>query len=362
MEKVVKGAGILCPPPSFILILLRTWQASERLGERGICVRLRAPFSCVHVKGFLAVRLAPLLSQPRLKATLERGLVRSHLADAWRLTRRRDVLILAYHNIVPTGVEVAGDRSLHLTQAIFAAQLDSLKATHDVVPFEALFNPDAPRRRPRAIITFDDAYRGAVTVGLGEVVARGLAATVFVSPAFVGGRFFWWDLVTQTGAPGPTESFRKTALEECRGMDDAVRHLAGRSGYAFSRLPMDAACASEDELRAAAKLPGVTLASHTWSHPNLVRLQPSELEEELTRPLEWLGARFDNVVPVLSYPYGLTSTPVQRAAAHAGYRAGLLVTGGWTPSRPRNPFAVRRLNVPAGLSSEGFVLRTAGLL
>lgn len=298
-----------------------------------------------------------------LKAALEGGLVRSRLADAGRLTRRRGVLVLAYHNIVPSGVEVRGDRSLHLPEALFAAQLESLRATHDVVPFDTLFNADGARgRRPRAVITFDDAYRGAVTVGLRHVVARALPATVFVAPAFVGGRFFWWDVVTQAGAPGPTESLRKFALEECRGMDDVVRQWAEGSGYRLSALPADAACASENELRMASKLPGITFASHSWSHPNLVRLRPTELDEELARPLAWLGERFGNVVPVLSYPYGLASPTVERAAASAGYRAGVLVTGGWTARRPRNPFALPRLNVPAGLSPNGFVLRTAGLL
>ena len=298
-----------------------------------------------------------------LKATVERGLVSSHLAGAWRLTHRRGVLILAYHNILPSGVEIAGDRSLHLPEALFAAQLDSLQATHDVVPLDTLFDAErAHGRRPRAVITFDDAYRGAVTVGLREVVARKLPATVFVAPAFVGGRFFWWDTVTPPGAQGPTESLRTFALEECRGMDDAVRQWAERSGSRLSPLPTDAACASDSELCAASKQPGITFASHTWSHPNLVRLGPAELEEELTRPLEWLGARFDNVVPVLSYPYGLASPTVERAAARAGYRAGLLVSGGWTPGRPRNPFALPRLNVPAGLSPNGFLLRTAGVL
>jgi peptidoglycan/xylan/chitin deacetylase (PgdA/CDA1 family) len=298
-----------------------------------------------------------------VKDTLERALVSSRLADAGRLTRRGGVLILAYHNIVPSGADIGGDRSLHLPEARFAAQLDSLQATHDVVPLEALLDGDSARgRRPRAAITFDDAYRGAVTTGLREVVARALPATMFVAPAFVGGRFFWWDMVTPADAPGPTDALRTFALEECRGMHDDVLQWADGSGYRLTPLPAHAACASEDELRVASKQPGITLASHTWSHPNLGRLRPAELEEELTRPLEWLRARFDSVVPALSYPYGLASPSVERAAERAGYRAGLLVSGGWMPRRSRNPFALPRLNVPAGLSPNGFVLRTAGVL
>lgn len=298
-----------------------------------------------------------------LKATVESGLVASGLPPLLRRTRRDSVLILVYHNIVPDGVAIGGDTSLHLPREVFAAQLDLLRETHDVVPLEAvLVDGVAGARRPQAVITFDDAYRGALTVGIREVVDRGLPATVFVAPAFMGGQFFWWDALTASGARGPTESFRARALNECRGVNEAVRRWAEACGYQPQALPDVAACASEDELRAAALQPGITFGSHSWSHPNLARLTPTELDEELSRPLAWLRERFTCVLPVLSYPYGLSSPTVQRAAVTAGYRAGLLVHGGSVRSRQRNPFALPRWNVPAGLSRNGFMLRAAGLL
>lgn len=297
-----------------------------------------------------------------VKRTVERGLVFSGLPALSRRNRRGAVLILAYHNIVPAGVDICGDRSLHLPQSMFAAQLDSLRATHDIVPLDTVLDGDVTRStRPRAVITFDDAYRGAVTAGIREVVSRGLPATIFVAPAFVGGRFFWWDAVTPPGTAGLTESCRERALEECRGVDEAVRHWAEKSGHPARTLPEAAACATENELRAASKQAGITLASHTWSHPNLLRLTPDELDQELVRPLAWLRQRFDRVLPVLSYPYGLSSPAVERAAESAGYRAGVRVSGGWMSPRPRNSFALPRWNVSAGLSRHGFLLRSAGL-
>lgn len=298
-----------------------------------------------------------------IKVTVERRLVSVGLLALSRRARRRSVLILAYHNVVPEGLAAGGDKSLHLPEAAFAAQLDLLQETHDVVPLEMLLNGGvAACDRPQAVITFDDAYQGAVTVGVREVVRRALSATIFVAPAFVGGRFFWWDAVTQATAPGPPESCRRHALEACRGEDAAVRRWAERAGYQISLLPDNAACASIDELHAAASQPGITLASHSWSHPNLRRLPTSELKAELTQPLVWLRDRFDHVLPVLSYPYGLASPAVESGAASAGYRAGVRVSGGWATRRPRNPFALPRWNVPASISHDGFLLRTAGLL
>src|SRR5207247_9118304 len=119
--------------------------------------------------------------------------------------------------------------------------------------------------------------------------------------------------------------------------------------------------ASEQELHAATRHPGITLASHTWTHPNLVQLPPAELEDELRRPLAWLRQRFERVIPWLSYPYGLASRAVEAAAAAAGYTAALVLEGGWcAPGRVRR-YAVPRHGVPRDLSVNGFVLCTSWL-
>jgi peptidoglycan/xylan/chitin deacetylase (PgdA/CDA1 family) len=283
-----------------------------------------------------------------------------------RRRRAADAVVLAYHNIVPDGAEVLGDRSLHLPQREFARQLDLLRETHDVVPLaQVLEPPSGPRTRPRAAITFDDACQGAVTAGIDELTRRGMPATVFVAPAFVGGRSFWWDALAGTGAEGLPDDVRRHALEVLAGRDDAVRQWAERNALAIHSVPDHQTCATEAQLRELDGTEGITLASHTWSHPNLARLPREELEEELTRPLAWLRERFRHVIPWLTYPYGLASPQVVAAAARAGYRGALLVEGGWLPRHPRESidlYALPRQNIPSGLSLNGFELRVSGLL
>ncbi len=214
-----------------------------------------------------------------------------------------------------------GDRSLHLPRPLFVRQLEQLLRTHAVVPLEDVLAPARPSHRPRVAITFDDAYRGATFLGVEELSKRGLPATLFVVPAFVGAGPFWWDAV---------------ASPDGGGVDRGLRHAATRH-------------------------PGITLASHTWTHPNLVQLPPAELEDELRRPLAWLRQRFERVIPWLSYPYGLASRAVEAAAAAAGYTAALVLEGGWcAPGRVRR-YAVPRHGVPRDLSVNGFVLCTSGL-
>ena len=305
-----------------------------------------------------------------VKHAVELVLVAGGPATIARHSRTRDVLILGYHNIAPAGERPCGDRSLHLPQAAFAAQLDALLDTHDVVPLDALLGTraeGAAATRPRAAITFDDAYvglRGGPATHLRPVLRRGgfarrdIPATVFVAPDFIGGRSFWWDALADAEA-GLAPETRERALVEARGIDACVRTMIRTSA---AELPEWARCATEHDFDAALATSRITLASHTWSHPNLTQLTDAELATELARPREWLARYGDRALPVISYPYGLADARVQRAAREAGYRAGFMITGGWTSPPIGERYDVPRLNIPAGLSRDGFVLRAAGIL
>ncbi|UCG85490.1 MAG: polysaccharide deacetylase family protein [Gemmatimonadota bacterium] len=295
-----------------------------------------------------------------MKAAIEAVLVHGGVAHLARRLHRNRTLVLAYHNIVPHGEPVVGDRSLHLPQRQFAAQLDLLVELCDVIPLNSVLEHGGRGKRPRVAITFDDAYRGTVTVGVSELVRRGLPAAIFVVPAFVGGGAFWWDDLLPLVADDASD-FRQRALDEFAGRDATIRAW-GAARLQAPPLPRHAVPASETELREAVAQTGITLASHTWSHPNLTRLNREAVAAELTRPLEWLKHRFEDVIPWLAYPYGLASPMVGRAASEAGYRGAFRVSGGWLPKMDPDAFALPRLNIPAGVSSHGFALRLGGLL
>lgn len=297
-----------------------------------------------------------------VKSTAEAALCRSGLTRAARRRLGDATVVLAYHNIVPDGEVVLGDRSLHLPRREFARQLDLIRRTHEVVPLESLGEPlTASARRPRAVITFDDACQGAVTVGVEELAERGLPATIFVAPAFVGGGSFWWDALSGPG--GLDDAVRGTALDALRGEDARVRAWAREQGRPVREVPAHQRGATEAELQAATRAAGgITLASHTWGHPNLARLDRDELEGELVRPLAWLRERFGAVIPWLTYPYGMHSPEVERAVADAGYAGALRVEGGIHRGPAHHDFRLPRVNVPSGISIRGFELRTSGLL
>ncbi|HVA85754.1 MAG TPA: polysaccharide deacetylase family protein [Candidatus Saccharimonadales bacterium] len=296
------------------------------------------------------------------KRIAERGL-RTALAPVRLRSLRERALILAYHNVVPDNWAGGGDRSLHLSHADFIAQLDILQATHDIVPLGTLVESTASSHtRPRAAITFDDAYSGAVNVGLPELARRGLPATVFVTPGFLGGRAFWWDeLALPEGGLDP--EVRAAALETLGGDDRVVRTWAAARRAPVHPAAPEARASAIDEIEAAMRAGFVTLGAHTWSHPNLTRADDERLARELTEPFTWLQERFGpSMVPFLAYPYGRFDGRVIRAAAAAGYKAAFAIVGGWVPAPIENPLAIPRVNIPAGISANGFALRSAGVL
>lgn len=299
-----------------------------------------------------------------LKRAGEKVLTRSGLPAASRARRRDRGLVLAYHNVLPSGGDdAAGERSLHVPRRDFGRQLDALARTHEVVGLDALLAEDTPRHgRPRAAVTFDDAYRGAVTAGVDELAARGMPATVFVAPALLGGRSFWWDALL-TEAAEETDRIRGRAIGELGGGDAEVRRWAADRGLSERTVPGSHRSATPRELGAAATRPGVTLAPHGWRHRNLVTLPDERLSNALSWPLRWLQERFPEVTrPVLSYPYGRVSSRVVEAARAVGYRAAFRIGGGWLAEDADDRFRLPRISVPAGVSPEGFELRVSGVI
>jgi peptidoglycan/xylan/chitin deacetylase (PgdA/CDA1 family) len=295
-----------------------------------------------------------------VKQVTERALIASGIAAIARRSTRAGTLIVAYHNVVPDGHDLRGDSSLHLPQRRFASQLDALGRLGDVVGLETI-DGEASSERPRFVVTFDDAYTGALTAGVEELRRRGMPATVFVAPGLLG-LTPWWDLLANATTGAIDESARNHALTVLAGRRDAVIQWAG-ARVATGGADHTPVIATREQLRDALTYDGLTAGSHTWSHPNLTALTQADLKGELRSSAEWLRAEFPTrYIPWLTYPYGLTSAAVEQSARSAGYVGALRVDGGWMNHRNASDrFALPRLNVPRGVSEAGFTLRLSGI-
>lgn len=267
-------------------------------------------------------------------------------------------LILAYHNIVPDGTPPQGDVSLHLPLTAFRAQLDLLQRYCDVRPLDEVLSGEARSARPTVALTFDDAYRGAVSLGLPEVARRGLSATLFVAPALLGARSFWWDDLAPPGRAVPPD-LRRQALQDWGGKAATVQKMAG-GVRDHPRLPAWFGCASEAEIIALSSFRGIRFGAHSWDHPNLALLSGTALESQLREPLAWIHERRLPSTDAFAYPYGLRSEAIEPLVEAAGYAWGLLVNGGHFSAPSAHRWRVPRLNIPSGVSDHGFLLRLAG--
>lgn len=291
------------------------------------------------------------------KRWVELGLARG---GATRLLERRKhhVAILAYHNVVPTGEGAVGDLGLHVDQETFADQLDLIRRHADVVPLSKI-HQSPPESRFRVVITFDDAYRGAMTAGLSELEKRGMPSTVFVPTGLLGEDGFWWDRLSVPGE-GLAPEVRDHVLTALQGDGRRALAWARERGLAVQSLPAFACPLTEGELLSLDG-DGLTLGAHTVSHPNLCTLDPDEIRAQLVDGRRWLSERTPRYVDQLAYPYGLHDERVVRVASDV-FSGALRVDGGLAgPEASSAPYRVPRVNVPRGLSLEGLLLRLVGM-
>lgn len=183
--------------------------------------------------------------------------------------------ILTYHHIQepPRGGENPG---LFVPPASFERQLAWLKQSGTpVLSLDALGekltrDPSACRERA-AVITFDDGYLNNWSHALPLLRRHGFTATFFVTTGWIGAN-------SPQGHPVMT-------AEQIRELADA----------------------------------GMTIGSHTVSHPWLARIPPHEAKRELEESKARLEAITGRKVLWLCYPSGSFNPAVEDIAREAGY-------------------------------------------
>lgn len=192
------------------------------------------------------------------------------------------VLVLCYH-----GISERWPADIAIRPAQLEAQLRSLvdQGYRGATFHQAVHDPPAARVLS---VTFDDAYRSVIELGLPVLRRLGLPGTVFVPTGFAG--------VDEPMAwPG-------------------IDHWLG-SPYESELMPMSWA-----ELASLASA-GWEIGSHTHTHHRLVELSDSDLTEELVRSRRECESRLGLHCRSLAYPYGAEDERVVQATGVAGYAA-----------------------------------------
>jgi len=177
------------------------------------------------------------------------------------------------------------------------------------------------------IVTFDDGYKGNLTLALPIMEKYKVPATVYVSTGFLDrtstmwwaehehvlrglnllelnwrGRQYAWQIVT------PQQKwetflelnalFKSLNLHEQEELMDVLRERRGEP-YSYDQLML-----SWDELQQLNKSPLITIGAHTTTHPILRLCSQERLRTEMEESRRILQERLGEDVPHLAYPFG----------------------------------------------------------
>ncbi|WP_370149531.1 polysaccharide deacetylase family protein [Streptacidiphilus sp. EB129] len=99
---------------------------------------------------------------------------------------------------------------------------------------------------------------------------------------------------------------------------------------------------------------GVEIGGHSHSHPQLDRLAPVRLREELHRNRGLLEQRLQQPLRTFGYPYGYSDRRVRAAVREAGYIGACAVANALAAPVRQSPYALARLTVHGGTSAAAF--------
>lgn len=267
---------------------------------------------------------------------------RLFVAGSMRSTGSR-LRILAFHGV---GDVVAFGRQLDVV-----AETSNPVSSGDVCDWLG-GRGELPRRA--VWITFDDGEPSAVVDAAPALAARGIRATVFVCPAFVGGLVRpWWQVVDDALAAG-------LAIPDGLGVaslkvlgDDRRRSVVASLAVALDSVDADRRPAGRrvlnlDDLRRWRDLGG-DVGSHTWDHPCLDRCSPEAQRSQIDRAAAWLDEHELWDRRVFAYPNGSATSAAAEHLASAGYAAALLFDHRLV-ARRADPLRLSRLRIDAGAS------------
>ena len=199
---------------------------------------------------------------------------------------RPGLRILMYHRVA----DVQGYDQLTVSPARFERQMHHLAARAQVVSLaEGLAALRAgPLRRPLVAVTFDDGYLDNLVHAAPILARHGIPATIFITTRFC---------------------------------DQTLSHP--RYGQAAQRLHLD-----WDDVARLAAMPGITIGSHTVSHPYLPTLDEAQARHEIAESRRQIEAHLGTPADYFCYPSGDLSARERLLVQQAGYAAAVSVAPG----------------------------------
>jgi peptidoglycan/xylan/chitin deacetylase (PgdA/CDA1 family) len=298
-------------------------------------------------------------------------------------------LILFAHRVVDiSSIGIVGDFFKDIQAQVidtreFIRRLRLLQKFYHLVSFyEAIANMGRQITRRHAVITFDDNYADFFQVVQPILAQMGIPALFFITTSALDRKeLLWYDKVYSAvigtdlpkvkieGLEGIEFLFnslkhkRLSAVEICRLLwyksvskrNEIIQELIEKIGG--GPLNPKTFYLSHSALTDLSKKNGVTIGSHTVTHPNLIHLSDEEIGYELRESKAVLESLTGHPIKYLSYPNGIADDRIWKIAERCGYKFACMTKDG----SPSNRYGLRRVNIGWGSFSE-FSVRLSGLL
>jgi peptidoglycan/xylan/chitin deacetylase (PgdA/CDA1 family) len=306
---------------------------------------------------------------------------RSGAFAPFRLANRSKTLVLVYHRFsaeAAPGTTSARD---------FAEQLAYLRARYTIVPLSLLeAQLAAGRTRPGQVaITIDDGYRDVYTIAFPMLRRFHAPATLFAVTDFIDGLgWIWTDklrfVCSQTAARrvsvaigGATIEARwsgpASALAAASRINEALKReaddikdriIASIAAQLDVELPAcpppESSAATWSELREM-NAAGITIGSHTVTHPIVTQVSADRLADELRQSRARLEEMLGQPATQFAYPNGTFDRNARDAVERAGYGLAVTMEPGFNDASS-DRLALRRIHTETDLAR--FIQSTSG--
>jgi len=291
--------------------------------------------------------------------------------------------ILAYHRVAQLRDTLAVDsRTVSATPEGFAQQMEHLARFYRVVSMPEVLEAVEKRTslpNRAVLITFDDAYADFAEIAWPILKEFRLPATMFVPTDYPDQpeRAFWWDRLYQAFAatsrtqinvsplgqlPLLPPNQRRRSLRRIQNYVTTIPHSEAMSLVDSLCAELGLSCAQGSsvltwkQLRELAR-EGLTLGSHTRTHPIMTHITPEQMREEVRGSQEALQREIGACLPIFCYPNGNHNDAVLTVLRDQGIRIAFTTLSGLNKLGSLDPLRLHRTVIMPRTTPAIFCLR-----
>ena len=270
-------------------------------------------------------------------------------------------IVLTYHEVLPDEVDLPAWTIVR--ESDFRRQMNYLQRHFNIVAMDQAFEIVLGKiniRKPFAVVTFDDGYKGNLTTALPIMESMGLPFTVYIATAaIIERRLYWYDnIINLLNIPenvqltlvfdGGVEYFRiiRNAKAQCRWeeiqrlltilkrMPPTQRELeVKRIKEQYDEIGSALEMLSPEDLKNLSCSNCVTVGSHSHGHELLDQLNSQEISHTLQISNRHIVRITGNAPKHFAYPNGDYNHCVLDLVREAGYETAVTIKSGIWSSR-----------------------------